>query len=92
MDSIMKSDERAIYVTRDAIQKLLSDVEVGSVSTAETAASLSAGDQFIDLEGLEHGVQTAGAVPVRMGRVLPRKAVHADTWIKILAHLAAPRS
>ena len=36
----MKSDERAGYVTRDAILKLLSDAEVGSVSTAETAPSL----------------------------------------------------
>jgi hypothetical protein len=61
------------------------------VSTAETAASLSTGDEYLDLEHIEDGVQRAGSSPVPMGRVLPRKAVHADTWTKILAQLTPTR-
>jgi hypothetical protein len=91
MDSIKKSDERASYLTRDAVLKLLSDAEVGRVSTAETAASLAAGDEYLDLEGLDHGIQRAAGAPLPMGRVLPRKAVHADTWSKIVALLTTPR-
>ena len=38
----MANNKRIEYVTRDSILKLLSDDEVASVSTAETAARLSA--------------------------------------------------
>ena len=88
----MKNDERTAYVTRDSILKLLSDDEVARVSTAETVARLPDGDEYLDLEHLDQGVRHAGGTGVPMGRVLPRKAVHADTWVKILAQLAAPRT
>jgi hypothetical protein len=82
----MKSDNRAAYVTRDAILKQLSDAEVACVSTAETAAGLVDGDEYLDMEHLDRGVRRApGGTP--MGRVLPRKAVHEDTWRKIVAQL-----
>lgn len=84
----MKSDVRTDYVTRDSILKLLSDDEVAKVSTAETADRLMAGDEYLDLEQLEQGVQRAGGKATPMGRVLPRKAVHENTWNKILALLA----
>lgn len=85
----MTTDNRAAYVTRESIMKLLSDDEVAKVSMAETAASLSKNDEFIDLEHISDGVKGAAGVPARMGTVLPRKAVHPDTWTKILAHLTA---
>ena len=44
--------QRSQYVTRDSILKLLSDDEVASVSTAETAARLTDGDEYLDLEHL----------------------------------------
>ena len=88
----MTNDKRAEYVARDTILKLLSDVEVANVSTAETAARLDNGDEYLDLEQLDRGVQRAGGTPTPMGRVLPRKSVHAETWNKILAQLAAPRA
>ena len=91
MDSTIKHDERASYLTRDAILKLLSDAEVGSVSTAETEAALSLGDEYLDLERLEDGVQRVGSSPVPMGRALPRSAVQADTWTRILAQLPSAR-
>ena len=75
-------------VARNTILLLLSDDEVASVSTAETALSLQDGAEFIDLELLEKGVLKASGATAIMGRVLPRKAVHEVTWKKILKVLA----
>jgi hypothetical protein len=83
----MNSNVRSEYVTRDSVLKLLSDDEMGKVSTAESAKSLTAGDEYLDLEQLERGVQRAGGTAVTMGHVLPRKAVHDNTWNKILTLL-----
>ena len=69
---------------------LLSDDEVTKVSTAETAARLSDGDEYVDLEQLCDGVRRAPSTSTPMGRVLPRSAVHQDTWNKILSQLAIP--
>jgi hypothetical protein len=88
----MKNDERAAYEIRDSILKLLSDDEVAKVSTAETAVRLANGDEYLDLEHLDQGVLRGGEAATPMGRVLPKKAVHADTWSKILAQLAAPNT
>jgi hypothetical protein len=84
----MKNDERSAYVTRETILKLLSNDEVAKVSMAETAARLPDGDEYIDLEHLERGVQRAGGSPTPMGHVLSKKSVHPETWVKILAELA----
>ena len=86
----MKNDKRTEYVVRDSILKLLSEGELASVSNAETAVRLADGDEYIDLEQLEQGVRTAPAKKTPTSRMLPRKAVHKDTWNKILAVLAAP--
>jgi hypothetical protein len=85
----MKNHEREQYLNRDAVLQLLSDAEVASVSTAETAARLQDGDEYLDLEHLDEGVQRAAAASTPMGRVLPRKAVQEETWGKILKRLAA---
>jgi hypothetical protein len=73
----MKNNTRTENVTRESILKLLSDDEVASVCTSETKVCLAEHDEYIDLA---------------MGRMLPRKAVHPDTWSKILTALAAFRS
>ena len=83
----MKSDMRSENIAREGVLKLLSDDEVGSVSTAETATHLLDGEEYLDLEQLERGVQQARKAGPTMGRVLPRKAVHKDTWSKILTAL-----
>ena len=85
----MTDSKRSEYVTRDHVLTLLSDAEVASVSMAETAGTLVNGDEYLDLERLDHGVLHAGVTTARMGRVLPRKAVHGDTWAKILLALPA---
>jgi hypothetical protein len=89
---IMNTDKRTAYVTRDSILTLLTDDEVARVATAETTASLVDGDEYIDLEKLGRGAHQAGALRPTMGSVLPRKAVQAQTWSKILAHLETSRA
>jgi hypothetical protein len=86
----MQNDTKTEYITRDRLLKLLSDDEVASVSTAETAMRLSDGDEYLDLDHLDRGVLTAHRPVTPMGSVLPKKAVHADTWSKILTQLAKP--
>ena len=88
MNNVQHSD----YVTRDRILKLLSDAEVAAVSTAETAANLTAGDEFVDLAHLGRGVQCADGTATNMGGVLPRKSVHEQTWTKILTQLQPGRA
>jgi hypothetical protein len=88
----MKNDPRTDYETRDSIMKLLSDDEIASVSTAETAARLSDGDEYVDLEQLAQGVQRAHGTAINMGVVLPRKAVHEQTWSKIMTQLQVRRA
>ncbi len=90
-DTQLKNDKQTEYATRDSILQLLSDDEVARVSTAETAARLADGDEDLDLKQLDQGVRHAQGTATPMGRVLPRKAVHANTWSKILTQLATPR-
>lgn len=87
----MKDHDREQYVSRDAILKLLSDAEVASVSMAEAAERLQKGDEYLDLEHLDWGVQTVVGATAPMGRVLPKKAVQEETWGNIMKYLAAPR-
>jgi hypothetical protein len=85
----MSEAQRADYVSRDAILKLMSNDEIAKVSTAETSAGLKAGDEYLDLEHLEQGIQQADtATPLSMGQAVPRSAVSSETWSKILAQLA----
>jgi hypothetical protein len=78
-------------MSAESILMLLSDDET-PVSTAETAVKLASGDEYLDLEKLDRGVQKATDIMTAMGRVLPKKAVHADTWKKIQALLATPHT
>ncbi len=88
----MNHSKRTEYVTRDSILKMLSDVENARMCMAETALGLSDGDEYLDLEHIARGVRRAGGTVSPMGAVLPRKAVNADTWNRILAQLAGPRA
>jgi hypothetical protein len=82
-----KGAEAAAEALRKTVLGFLSDDEVASVSTAETASGLLDGDEYLDLQALDQGVRRARGTAVAMGRVLPRKAVHEATWTKILAQL-----
>ncbi len=85
----MTESKRAEHVARESILKLLSNEEIARVSTAESASRLREGEEYLDLEHLDQGVQRAqSATKVAMGQVLPRSAVGVETWSKILAQLA----
>lgn len=88
----MENVKKTEYVSQESILMLLSDDETAQVSTAETAVKLASGDEYLDLENLDRGVQKATEALTAMGRVLPKKAVHADTWKKIQALLATPHT
>jgi hypothetical protein len=84
----MATSERAEYVTRETIMKLLSDEEIAKVSMAETASALQDGSQYLDLEHLDQGVQRATTgTNVGVGHALPRSAVSNATWGKIVGLL-----
>lgn len=73
---------------KDEVLKLLSDAEIGKVSMAETKKSLQPSEQFVDLDNLGAGVQTAGTQGVsHLADIIPRNAVDAKTWDKIITRL-----
>jgi hypothetical protein len=74
---------------RNAILTALWKDDIASVERAKIPARLQRGDEFIDLQLLEKGVQRAVCVTAPTGGVLPRKAVQANTWLQILARLTA---
>jgi hypothetical protein len=84
----MNVDKRIEYQTRSEILNLLSDEEAGMVSTAETGR-IPEGDEYLDLEHLELGVQRAEP-NTPASHTLPRAAVRDATWDKILTVLETP--
>ena len=84
----MTDHARADLVGRDAILKFLTDEETARVSTAEAVASIRDGAEYLDLQHIDQGILTAKrGTSVEMGHVVPRSAVSAATWAKILASL-----
>ena len=84
----MKTEARSEYLTRDGIMNLLSDAEVARVSNAGMAPRVSDGEEYLDLTQLDLGVCTSrGATASPMGVVLPKRAVYAATWAKVVAGL-----
>ena len=89
----MTTNQKAQYLTRSEILEALSDDEVKAVANAETADSLRDGEAYLDLTHLEQGVRHAGkGSAVRVGRVLPKSAIHDGTWRKIVALLPQAQS
>jgi hypothetical protein len=93
----MKNDKRAPYVkrtdcvSRESILNLLSDDEFASMSKAEATAGLADGEEYLDLEQVDHGIRRALGTTAPGGQVLQRKALRETTWTKILTKLSAPR-
>lgn len=79
--------KRTSYVTRQNVLDLLTDAESADVSNAESTR-LSEGEEYLDLQHLEAGVRRAIATTTVTGNALARRAVHPDSWRKILACLA----
>jgi hypothetical protein len=88
----MTETSGAGYALREAILGMLSDEEVAKVSTAEATSVLGSGQEFIDLGNLGLGIQRVNAATtVKMANVLPRTAVSAETWPKLVDYLASCR-
>ena len=84
----MSQFTRVELVTRETVLMLLTDAETAKVSTAEAAAGLSDGAEYLDLEHIDEGIQRAiASTKLTMGHVIPRSAVSDLTWTKILAQL-----
>ena len=84
----MSNASRKDLITRETIMSLMSDEEVALVSTTESAAKLSDSEEYLDLQHLERGVQRAtSTTKIVMGHTIARRAVHPETWDKILAQL-----
>jgi hypothetical protein len=75
---------------RAEVLKLLAQGEHADFTERGTTANtLPNGDEYLDLDQLVRGVQRARAgVPIG-SHVVPRKAIHEDTWRRILRRLAA---
>ncbi len=85
----MTEHTRTELVARDTILKLLTDEETARICTAETAANIRDGMEYLDLEHMDQGILTAkGGTKVVMGNIVPRNSVSAGTWTKILASLS----
>jgi hypothetical protein len=85
----MTSSTKVQLETKNSILKLLSDSEVSKLSTEESATTLMDGDEYLDLDQLAQGVQTSRGTTQPMGSLMPRKAVHASSWTKIVELLSA---
>jgi hypothetical protein len=88
MNSVTKTE----HITREKILMLLSDDEVASVCTAETAARPLEGEEYLDMDDLDQGVRSALGTSPPMSRLLMRRAVHQKTWDTILKQLATLRT
>ena len=88
----MTDPRHAELVSRDVILKLLSDVESGRVSSAEATANLPEGAEYLDLDHTHAGILLfrSGEAPA-MGTVVPRSAVSAATWQKIVAQVSTAK-
>ena len=86
----MNNDDRTEFKMRHAVLKLLSNEEFARVSKVDGPNHLSEGEEYLDLEQLGQGVCRAQGTATPMRRVIPKKALNADTWAKILQHLATP--
>ncbi|HMN37412.1 MAG TPA: hypothetical protein PKD49_06835 [Hyphomicrobium sp.] len=75
-------------IEKEDILALLTDAEIARVSMAETKQSLAAGEQFVDLDDLAAGVQTArGADAPNVHDLIVKSAVEQQTWSAIVERL-----
>jgi hypothetical protein len=83
----VKTESHTNLVTRDIILKLLSDNEEIGAARGDATMKLASGEQYIDLERLDRGVQYADVTITLRGRIVPRNGIHAPTWDAIMNEL-----
>jgi hypothetical protein len=87
----MSSTERSEPVDKTKLLSLLSEGEMAGLAEADAKTHLRRGDEYLDLEQLQRGVQRADGTATSMGQLLPRKAIHEDTWRRLLRQLKTER-
>lgn len=83
----MPSPERSDETLRDAILRLLSRSEASTLASSATKARLANGDEYVDLQHPQHGVQHIRGNERPTGDVIVRKAIYEDTWRRVLRQL-----
>jgi hypothetical protein len=73
--------------SRESVFGLLTELERASVASGG-ATRLSEGEEYLDLRHVERGVRRALATTTVTGNAIARRAVHDDTWRRILGYLA----
>ncbi|MCB1484241.1 MAG: hypothetical protein KDJ17_05035 [Hyphomicrobiaceae bacterium] len=86
----MARSASSVQIEKEDILALLTDAEVGKVATAETKTSLASGEQYVDLDDLSAGVQTAHGGPApHVHDLIVRSSVGGKTWAAIVDRLKA---
>lgn len=89
----MNTNTMKFAVTREAILNLLTDAEVANVSRDEGQPRLARGDEFVDLEHLDLGIQKARFSPlVELDTAVAHGSVSDATWAKIVQAVTAAAS
>jgi len=71
--------------TRDAVIALLGPDDAVRVQAAEAKANVGAGENYLDLHHLDHGVRCPAADATAITNVVPKSAVSDRLWQFLLA-------
>jgi hypothetical protein len=82
---------RLAYVSREHLLTLLGPKDAAVVTEAEARASVSIGEDYLDLHHLEHGVRKANGYAGKLTNVLSKRAVSEELWLRVLSHTPQPR-
>ncbi len=72
----------------ERILRVLSDKARARLAASKSTTRLAKGDEYLDLDDLERGVQQATGIAEPSGHILPRKAVALTAWRVILARIS----
>jgi hypothetical protein len=83
----MTEPNQSELTTRDRVLQLLSEGEFAGVGNGSEDTLLRRGEQYLDLEHLALGVQRSDGTSTATAGIVPRNAIHEDTWRRILRQL-----
>ena len=76
---------------REGIMQALREDPIARLTCRDIPDRLRRGDEYLDLQRLDVGVQRAQGTMIPTGGELARTAVRADTWARLLVYLV-PRA
>ena len=78
-----------VLLDKEQVLALLTDEETARVSNVEAGYQLTHGDEYVDLDHLDEGLQHARGTVGSLGTIVTKKSVQHDTWSRIIAGLPA---